>query len=123
MKRRCLNPHADDYKDYGGRGIAVHFLWARSFHAFLAAVGRAPSSRHSLDRIDPNGHYVPDNVRWATPEEQAANRRPCGFKLTAGQVAAIRIAGRARPVAALARRYGVSPDTIRDILAGRTWRK
>jgi hypothetical protein len=72
---RCRNPTDAAWADYGGRGIAVCDRWAESFETFLADVGRAPSPRHSIDRIEVNGDYEPDNCRWATPAEQARNTR------------------------------------------------
>jgi hypothetical protein len=71
-KRRCNNPKCPDYPEYGGRGIEVRF---ESYTHFLQTVGRKPSSDHSLDRKDVNGHYEPGNVRWATREEQGCNKR------------------------------------------------
>jgi hypothetical protein len=75
MKIRCLNPRAQNYALYGGRGITVCDRWRDSFEHFLADVGRRPSPLHSVDRIDPNGNYEPSNVRWSTVKEQAQNRR------------------------------------------------
>jgi hypothetical protein len=75
MKRRCSNERTADWKDYGGRGIRVCARWLRSYEAFLADMGRAPSPSHSLDRIDPNGNYRPGNVRWSTARAQARNHR------------------------------------------------
>lgn len=72
IKRRCENPHERSFQNYGARGVRVLF---GSFESFLAHVGRRPSAQHSIDRIDPNGHYEHGNVRWALPSTQARNRR------------------------------------------------
>ena len=75
MRLRCGDPRDNQFKNYGARGIRVCAEWQRSFEAFIAAVGRRPSSQHSLERRDNDGHYEPGNVRWATASEQARNRR------------------------------------------------
>jgi hypothetical protein len=72
---RCENPQNPRFKDYGGRGITVCERWRSSYETFLADMGRRPSPRHSLDRIDNNGHYEPANCRWATASEQRRNQR------------------------------------------------
>ena len=69
IKKRCSNP---DEPNYGGRGIECKF---ESFEDFFNEVGARPSSTHSIDRVDSNGHYEPGNVRWATRAEQARNTR------------------------------------------------
>ena len=71
-RSRCQNIKARDYPDYGGRGILFKFL---DMSQWLAYLGSRPSSEHSVDRIDNDGHYEPGNVRWATQAQQCANQR------------------------------------------------
>lgn len=69
---RCQNPQHQAFNNYGGRGIKFQFT---SFEEFLTDIGRCPTPKHSLDRIDNNGHYEIGNVRWATHSQQSHNRR------------------------------------------------
>jgi hypothetical protein len=73
MRARCNNPNAQFYYSYGARGVRVCERWD-SFAAFLEDMGERPEGR-TLDRIDVNGDYEPNNCRWATPVQQRANRR------------------------------------------------
>ena len=75
IKTRCLNPNMPGFKYWGGRGISICEEWRDDYAAFLAHVGRRPSPKHSIDRINNDGHYEPGNVRWATAIEQRHNRR------------------------------------------------
>ena len=68
------SPKHVHYKNYGGRGITICERW-NNYEAFLEDMGRAPSPEHSLDRIDNDGNYGPDNCRWATASEQSNNQR------------------------------------------------
>lgn len=74
MKQRCLNPNDKRYHDYGGRGIKICEHWM-DFDNFLEDMGKKPSPKHTIDRIDVNGDYEPSNCRWSDDFEQQANTR------------------------------------------------
>ena len=75
MKTRILNPNANNYKNYGGRGIKICHQWLDGgFDQFLSDMGERPEGK-TLDRIDHNGDYSPENCKWSTAQEQSENKR------------------------------------------------
>lgn len=73
IQYRCYAKSCPRYAEWGGRGIRVAQEWLDDFWAFVEHIGPRPSIKHSIDRIDNDGHYEPGNVRWATPREQTLN--------------------------------------------------
>lgn len=71
-KKRCTNPKDSRWPDYGGRGIEFRFT---SFEQFFEMLGPKPSPKHSINRIDNDGHYEPGNVEWAADDVQRRNKR------------------------------------------------
>ena len=103
MRERCSNGHHHAHAAYGGRGIEVCERWWQSFSNFLQDMGRRPSQTHTLDRIDNDLGYSPNNCRWATKAEQARNSM---------RARRIEIDGRHVPLVEAAEEFGINPATL-----------
>lgn len=103
IKTRCNNPNRKCYYLYGGRGISICNRWSNSFENFIEDMGPAPTDEHSIDRIDCNGNYCPENCRWATWNEQGLNRRDNRI---------IEFDGRSQCLIEWSRETGISNHTI-----------
>lgn len=111
MKNRCQNPNLKSYHYYGGRGISVCEEWEHSFESFYEwAMTNGYKKKLTIDRIDVNGNYEPNNCRWATSREQANNRRS-NYSVTFN--------GETTTLAEFSRKYGFNYSTlISRIMAG-----
>lgn len=119
MRSRCDCDCMPNYANYGGRGISYDPAWAL-FPAFLADMGERPTGT-TLARLDNEKPYCKDNCRWATRPEQRRNQR--NTKLTAEQARQIRwLVEVGYSKSSVARMFGVTPCTVRQIVAGRIWR-
>lgn len=74
-KNRCTREKDANFHNYGGRGIAMWEGWINNYQAFIDHIGKKPTPKHSLDRINNERGYEPGNVRWATMKEQSNNVR------------------------------------------------
>ena len=101
MRSRCANKRNKNYPSYGGRGITVCERW-NDYSNFVADMGERPPGR-SIDRIDNDGPYSPENCRWATKIEQANNVRRTKF---------LTLYGETKPLAEWARLYGLKYHTL-----------
>jgi hypothetical protein len=84
IRQRCQNENTPAFRKYGAKGIKVCDRW-QTFENFYADMGDPPSQRHTIERIDPKGHYEPSNCRWATQLEQQNNRSSNRFLTALGK--------------------------------------
>jgi len=102
MIGRCHRPARKDYARYGGRGIKVCDRWFNSFEAFTEDMGERPEGM-SVERIDNDKGYSPDNCKWATPKEQANNRHDNNY---------VKYKGKYITVSGLAEQFNIHPATL-----------
>lgn len=107
MRSRCNNKNSRDYKHYGGRGIYVCEQWSNSFENFLSDMGNRPSQKHSIERLDNDGPYSPDNCVWAVQKIQTRNQR---------RTRRLTYRGRTQSMADWAEELGISYTMIRQRL-------
>jgi hypothetical protein len=105
MIARCEDPGVNSYEHYGGAGVKVCTRWRSDFSAFLEDMKKKPSPGYSIDRIDNDGDYTPENCRWASKQQQANNRRT-NRRLTHKGVT--------KTIAEWARERRISPITLVD---------
>lgn len=105
IKRRCTDKKFKDYAKYGGQGIIVSLEWASSFEAFLSDMGKRPSPKHQIDRINSTGPYSKENCRWVTPFVQGSENK--------SNLKAITVRGVSFPsISAAARHFGIKKTAV-----------
>ncbi len=104
MIARCCNPKATNYPYYGGRGITIWAPWRESFETFLADMGECQDATMTLERLDGDAGYTPDNCIWATKAAQNRNRRSHCVFLT--------YQGKTQIISDWARETGMKPNVL-----------
>lgn len=111
IKQRCLNRNNKHFKDYGGRGITLCEEWME-FTGFFNDMGRRPTPKHSIDRINNDRGYCLENCRWATQKEQCRNTR---------KTILIKFNGESVPLVAAAESIGINEHTLYQRLFKHGW--
>jgi hypothetical protein len=104
IRTRCVNPKDTAYQNYGGRGITICDRWKDSYENFLEDMGERPGKEYSIDRIDNEKGYSPDNCKWATRKEQHRNTRRNVW---------IEFNGQRKVASDWAAEYGISATTLK----------
>ncbi len=111
MRQRCDNPNRADYKYYGGKGIVYCKRWD-SFQQFISDMGHPPTKKHTIDRIDNDIGYNPDNCKWATRTEQGKNT---------SIVKRIEYNGEKKSIIDWAKKFNIKPQTLYSRLNRSKW--
>lgn len=118
MRQRCNNPNSDKFKWYGGRGISIEKRWD-DFALFFKDMGRRPEGK-TLDRIDNDGNYNPDNCQWITPIEQTRKQPKHRLNMEIAKSIRVEHASGATPKM-LGEKYGVQAQTILNCIKYKSW--
>lgn len=111
IKDRCYNPNTERYPHYGGRGIKVCDRWLNSFENFYADMGKKPEG-YSIERINIDGDYSPENCKWIALRDQANNKKNNKF---------VTFKGKTQTVAQWAEELGFNKQTLYSRLNGYGW--
>ena len=122
IKQRCYNENSDCYMNYGGRGIIVCERWKDSFPNFYEDMGKRPSDRHQIDRIDNNGDYEPTNCHWVTNRDNSQNRRSTVLDIDKAREIREKYSQGVRKYE-LEKEYGCSSGAIAGVLSNKTWKE
>ena len=122
MKNRCLNPRAEDYDYYGGRGITIDERWF-DFEAFLLDMGRRPTIYHTLERLRGEDDYHKNNCVWATRETQSRNRAYTKMSMKRARIVRQKYATGKYKQYELAHEFHVSQRTISLITRNEAWKE
>ena len=122
MKNRCLNPRAEDYAYYGGRGITIDHKWF-DFDIFLLDMGRRPTLAHTLERLNGEDDYHANNCVWATREAQSRNRAYAKMSLKKARKVREKYSTGNFHQYQLAHEFGVSQRTISLITRNEIWKE
>lgn len=117
MKNRCLNKKSKDYSYYGGRGISISKSWVNDFSQFIKDMGRCPRGL-TLERVNNNGNYEPENCCWVSRKAQSQNRRQWKLSKENKALAIAWYATGEFSQKVIANQFGVEQSRISQIIRG-----
>lgn len=126
IKNRCYNKNVKCYSGYGGRGIYLYDEWIDDFEKFydyISSLDNFKNKDYTLDRIDNNLSYIPNNLRWTSPRSQARNRRNNKFSIETAREVRDLYFNYGISIYKLAKQYGVAKYSIFSIIHNLTWKE